>query len=62
LAEDVDPLSFMGHDGNITTLDPVDTAVLTLSAPEALVAAALDSISAAQVAVHLAWRHCGLAN
>jgi len=57
LAGTVDPWSFKAQDGSITTVDPTETAVLTLSAPEALVAAALDSIGVAQVAVHLAWEH-----
>lgn len=57
LAGNVDPWSFKSQDGSITTLDPTDTAVLTLSAPEALVAAALDDVGIAQVAVHLAWEH-----
>ncbi|MEC5319324.1 LysR family transcriptional regulator [Brenneria populi subsp. brevivirga] len=50
-----DTWSFQSADGCITTLDPTDTAVLTLSAPEALVDAACDGIGIAQVAVHLAW-------
>lgn len=57
LAGTVDSWSFKADDGSITTLDPTETAVLTLSAPEALVGAALDDIGVAQVAVHLAWEH-----
>ncbi|WP_236691314.1 LysR family transcriptional regulator [Pseudomonas amygdali] len=57
LAGNVDPWSFKGSDGSITTLDPTETAVLTLSAPEAVVDAALNAIGVAQVAVHLVWDH-----
>ncbi|MFV8605180.1 LysR family transcriptional regulator [Ralstonia pseudosolanacearum] len=53
----VDAWSFQAQDGSITTLDPSDTAVLTLSAPEAVVEAAVDGIGIAQVGVHLAWDH-----
>lgn len=49
--------SFQAADGSITTLDPADTATLTLSAPEALVEAALDGIGIAQIGVHLALEH-----
>ncbi|MEA9578651.1 MULTISPECIES: LysR family transcriptional regulator [Xanthomonas] len=47
--------SFRATDGGIVTLDPSDTALLTLSAPASLVAAACDGIGIAQVGVHLAW-------
>ncbi|WP_049620620.1 LysR family transcriptional regulator [Frateuria defendens] len=57
LGGSIDSWSFAAADGSITTLDPSDTAVLTLSAPEALVEAALGGVGVAQVAVHLAWRH-----
>lgn len=53
----VDSWSFQAADGSITTLDPADTAVLTLSAPEALVQAAHNGIGIAQVGVHLAWEY-----
>jgi DNA-binding transcriptional LysR family regulator len=49
--------SFRGEDGSITTFDPTDTAVLTLSAPEAVVQAACDGVGIAQVGVHLVWNH-----
>ncbi|SFV01836.1 LysR family transcriptional regulator [Pseudoduganella namucuonensis] len=49
--------SFQGEDGSITTFDPTDAAVLTLSAPEAVVQAACDGAGIAQVGVHLAWPH-----
>ncbi|GAA4353974.1 hypothetical protein GCM10023165_44750 [Variovorax defluvii] len=53
----VDAWSFQTADGSITTLDPTDSAVLTLSAPETLIEAACNGIGVAQVAVHLAWEH-----
>lgn len=53
----IDTWSFTAVDGSITTLDPSDMAVLTLSAPESLVEAALHGVGVAQVAVHLAWGH-----
>lgn len=49
--------NFQSSDGSITTLDPTDSAVLTLSAPETLVEAACAGIGVAQVAVHLALHH-----
>ncbi|MEW5713515.1 LysR family transcriptional regulator [Pseudomonas sp. SB113] len=57
LGGSVDAWSFVAADGSITTLDPTDTAILTLSSPEALVEAALKGVGVAQVAVHLAWEH-----
>lgn len=57
LSGTVDAWNFRAADGSITTLDPTDSAVLTLSAPETLVEAACDGIGVAQVAVHLAWEH-----
>ncbi|WP_294900414.1 LysR family transcriptional regulator [Tatumella sp. UBA2305] len=53
----VDPWNFISHDGSITTMIPAENAVLTLSAPEAIVGAALDGIGVAQAAVHLAFEH-----
>lgn len=49
--------SFKEEDGSITTFDPADKAVLTMSAPEAVVLAACDGTGIAQVGVHLAWPH-----
>lgn len=57
LGKHVSMWSFRGEDGGITTFDPADTAVLTLSAPEAVVQAACDGVGIAQVGVHLAWPH-----
>lgn len=57
LGGSVDPWNFMAPDGSITTLDPSESAILTLSAPEAIVGAALDGVGIAQAAVHLAWEH-----
>ncbi|AXV84006.1 LysR family transcriptional regulator [Ralstonia solanacearum] len=51
------PWGFREEDGSITTFDPADSAVLTLSAPEAVVQAACDGVGVAQVGVHLAWEH-----
>ncbi|MCU0117438.1 LysR family transcriptional regulator [Pseudomonas sp. B2M1-30] len=53
----VSPWIFKAADGALTTLDPTDVAVLTLSGPEALVQAARDHVGIAQVGVHLAWEH-----
>ncbi|SFY32443.1 type 2 periplasmic-binding domain-containing protein [Azotobacter vinelandii] len=53
----MDAWSFRATDGSITTLDPTDSAVLTLSAPETLLEPACDGIGVARVAVHLAWEH-----
>lgn len=53
----VSPWSFRHEDGSITTLDPTHSAVLTLSAPEAVVQAACDGVGVAQVGVYLAWPH-----
>lgn len=53
----VDPWNFIAPDGSMMTLDPADNAILTLSAPEAIVAAALGGVGIAQAAVHLAWEH-----
>lgn len=49
--------SFRAEDGSITSLDPTDTAVLTLSAPESVVQAACNGMGVARVGVHLAWPH-----
>lgn len=43
--------------GSVTTFDPTTTAVLTLSAPEAVVQAACDGVGIAQVGIHLVWHH-----
>lgn len=51
----VAPWSFQGKDGSISSLDPVDAAVLTLSSPDALVQAACAGAGIAEVGVHLAW-------
>lgn len=50
------PWNFKAVDGSITTLD-IDTAVLTLSAPEAMAQAASLGMGIAQVGVHHAWSH-----
>ncbi|WP_417070596.1 LysR substrate-binding domain-containing protein [Niveibacterium terrae] len=52
----VSPWCFRAADGSITTQDP-DHAMLTLSAPEALVQAACFGMGIAQVGVHHAWKH-----
>lgn len=52
----VSPWSFRAEDGSITTLDP-ESALLTLSAPETLVQAALAGVGITQVGIHHAWRH-----
>lgn len=57
LSGTVDVWSFKDAEGGIITIDPADSAILTLSSPEALVDAACDGIGIAQVAVHLAWEH-----
>jgi DNA-binding transcriptional LysR family regulator len=53
----VAPWAFRAENGSITTFDPADRAVMTLSAPESVVQAACDSVGIAQVGVHLAWEH-----
>ncbi|QCP49835.1 LysR family transcriptional regulator [Trinickia violacea] len=53
----ISPWSFGAEDGSIVMFDPAEAAVLTLSAPEAVVRAACDSVGIAQVGVHLAWEH-----
>jgi DNA-binding transcriptional LysR family regulator len=53
----VAPWSFRAENGSVTIFDPADSAVLTLSAPEAVVQAACDGVGIAQVGVHLAWEH-----
>jgi DNA-binding transcriptional LysR family regulator len=50
------PWSFRATDGSITTLD-MDTAAVTLSAPEALAQAASLGLGITQVGVHHAWSH-----
>lgn len=52
----VSPWGFRDADGSLTTLEP-DNAVVTLSAPEALVQAACLGLGIAQVGVHHALRH-----
>jgi DNA-binding transcriptional LysR family regulator len=52
----VSPWNFRGADGCITTL-PIESSVLTLSAPEALNQAACLGLGIAQVGVHHAWAH-----
>lgn len=47
--------SFQQADASIHTLDPTDTAVMTLSSPGGLVEAACAGVGIAEVAVHLAW-------
>lgn len=49
--------SFKANGGSIITLDPTDSAVLTVSSPEALVEAACQGVGIAEVAVHLARQH-----
>ncbi len=48
--------NFRAADGSITTLD-IETAALTLSAPEALAQAACLGMGIAQVGIHHAWKH-----
>ncbi|AUH01918.1 LysR family transcriptional regulator [Prodigiosinella confusarubida] len=52
----VSPWCFRAEDGSIITLDQ-NHAMLTLSAPEALVQAASFDMGIAQVGVHHAWKH-----
>lgn len=52
----VSPSSFKGADDSTTTLD-LESAALTLSAPEALAQAASLGMGIAQVGVHHAWSH-----
>jgi DNA-binding transcriptional LysR family regulator len=48
--------AFRGAEGSIESFEP-DAAVVTVSAPEAVVQAALSGIGIAQVGVHHAWPH-----
>ncbi|CAG9272924.1 hypothetical protein PUN4_740006 [Paraburkholderia unamae] len=48
---------FLGEDESVISLDPSASAVLTLSAPEAVLQAALAGVGIAQVGLHLAWDH-----
>lgn len=57
LSGQIAPWSFRADNGSTVTFDPSDTAVLTLSAPEAVVEAARDSVGIVQIGVHLAWKH-----
>jgi DNA-binding transcriptional LysR family regulator len=52
----VSPWAFRSRDGEITSFVP-EAAAITVSAPEALVQAALSGIGIAQVGVHNAWSH-----
>ena len=52
----VSPWNFRGADGSVTTLD-IESAVLTLSAPETLAQAASLGLGIAQVGVHHAWKY-----
>ncbi|WP_370677158.1 LysR substrate-binding domain-containing protein [Pleomorphomonas sp. PLEO] len=52
----VSPWNFRASDGSLTTLN-TERAVLTLSSPEALTAAALSGAGVAEVGVHHAWKH-----
>ncbi|MBN3751678.1 LysR family transcriptional regulator [Paraburkholderia sp. Tr-20389] len=55
LGGQLSPWSFSAENGSVTTFDPANAAVLTLSAPEAVVQAARDGVGIGQVGVHLAW-------
>jgi DNA-binding transcriptional LysR family regulator len=57
LGGEIAPWSFRAEDGSLTSFDPADFAAMTLSAPEAVVQAACDSVGIAPVGVHLAWEH-----
>ncbi|HEM7878881.1 LysR family transcriptional regulator [Burkholderia contaminans] len=57
LGGEVATWSFRTRDGSIVAVDPVETALLTFSAPEAVLQAARDGLGIAQVGVHLAWAH-----
>jgi DNA-binding transcriptional LysR family regulator len=52
----ISPWNFRTTGGGMTTVEP-EAAVLTVSAPEALVQAALSGMGIAQVGVHHAWSH-----
>ncbi|MDO5626401.1 MAG: LysR substrate-binding domain-containing protein [Pseudomonadota bacterium] len=52
----VAPWTFKDRDG-ITAFDTAAQSVLTLSAPETLVQAALDGVGIAQAGLHVAWPH-----
>jgi DNA-binding transcriptional LysR family regulator len=57
LGGQIAPWNFKEADGSISSFDPADTAVLRLSAPEAVVQAACDGTGIAKVGLHLAWPH-----
>ncbi|VWD44809.1 transcriptional regulator [Burkholderia lata] len=57
LGGEVATWSFRMRGGSIVAVDPGDTALLTFSAPEAVLQAARDGLGIAQVGVHLAWAH-----
>jgi DNA-binding transcriptional LysR family regulator len=50
------PWGFKNEDGSLSSIDP-DPAVITLSAPEALAAAAASGLGIAQVGVHHAYKY-----
>lgn len=52
----ISPWNFRGSDDSITTLD-IESAAMTLSAPETLAQAASLGMGIAQVGVHHAWRY-----
>lgn len=57
LGGEVATWSFRMRGGSIVAVDPGETALLTFSAPEAVLQAARDGLGIAQVGVHLAWAH-----
>lgn len=48
---------FCREDGSVISLDPSASAVLILSAPEAVLQAALAGVGIAQIGLHMAWEH-----
>ncbi|WP_284319409.1 LysR family transcriptional regulator [Dyella acidisoli] len=57
LGGQVAPWYFRSENGSTNAFDPTNVAVLTLSAPEAVVQAACNGVGVAHVGVHLAWEH-----
>ncbi|MBN3768241.1 LysR family transcriptional regulator [Burkholderia sp. Se-20378] len=57
LGGEVSTWSFRMRGGSIVAVDPGETALLTFSAPEAVLQAARDGLGIAEVGVHLAWAH-----
>ncbi|VWD38150.1 transcriptional regulator [Burkholderia lata] len=57
LGGEVATWSFRMRGGSIVAVDPGETALLTFSAPEAVLQAARDGLGIAEVGVHLAWAH-----